>query len=207
MLHITTHSGKLTGMHSISTSVALNPICAERSKNPNSICHKCYAARYVGMRKGLREALERNTAELTAVMSLLEMPCINDRLFRFESFGDVQNAIQAANYYGIALKNGETTFSAWTKNVEYYEYAHEHFRRKPENFILIYSDPIINGHSDEWYEAFFAAHPLVDKIFVVYDKEHAPAVAINCGARRCLECQICYHKDKFGARIIREVLK
>lgn len=192
-------------MHSISTSVLLNPICKERAKNPDTICSHCYAARYAGMRKGLAARLEKNTHELDNLIPMDELPIINDKVFRFESFGDTRHETQAANYYRIAIKNDGTTFTAWTKNIKHYEDAHEHTTRKPDNFILIYSDPIINGHSDEWYEAFFEAHPLVDKIFVVYDKEHAKNVKINCGSRHCLSCLICYRKS--GERIIREKLK
>lgn len=205
MLHITTHSGKLEGLHSISTSVALNPICKERAKDPNTICSHCYASRYVGMREGLRNKLAMNTEALQALIPMDELPIINDLFFRLESFGDVMSEAQAANYYRTAMKNCSTTFAAWTKNVKYYEEAHERTTRKPDNFILIYSDPVINGHSNEWYETFFKLHPLVDKIFVVYDKEHAKHVDINCGAKRCLSCLICYQKS--GVRIIRETLK
>lgn len=205
MLHITTHSGKLHGMHSISTSVALNPICKERAKDTNTICSHCYASRYVGMRKGLRDKLELNTNALQSLIPFNELPVINDRVFRLESFGDVMSTTQAANYYRLAGFNYYTTFTAWTKNVAFYEDAHENIVDKPHNFILIYSDPLLNGHSDEWYEAFLAAHPLVDYIFVVMDKEHAAQVEITCGTRKCLECLHCYRKG--NARIIREVLK
>lgn len=203
MLHITNHSGKLEGLRSISSCVALNPYCKERAKNPATICHHCYATRYVGMRDALRRHLECNTNELQALIEWDELPIIADVLFRFESFGDTLSATHAGNYYRIAAKNVFTTFAAWTKNVEHYETAHETICSKPDNFILIYSDPVLNGHSDAWYEAFFEAHPLVDKIFVVMDKDHADG--ISCGKRKCKACLLCYTKS--GARIIREVLK
>lgn len=42
-LKFTTHSGKLEGIQSLNTSVALNPICAKRAQVPDSICAHCYA--------------------------------------------------------------------------------------------------------------------------------------------------------------------
>lgn len=206
MLHITTHSGKLEGMHSISTSVLLNPICKVRSKDPKSICHHCYAQRYAGIRPTLAKALERNTQILiNRPITSDDIPTINDRFLRLESFGDVQNTQQAANYLDLSAYYPYTTIAAWTKNVTLYERAHNDGHEKLDNFILIYSDPVINGHSDEWYNKFFEAHPLVDYIFVVMDKEHAKNVEINCGARHCLSCLHCYKKG--NKRIIREVLK
>lgn len=38
------HTGKMTGMASLSTSVIDNPICAARAKVKGSICEKCFAA-------------------------------------------------------------------------------------------------------------------------------------------------------------------
>ena len=42
-LHITTnHTGKMTGMQSLSTSCKTNPNCAKYSKVEGSVCQKCY---------------------------------------------------------------------------------------------------------------------------------------------------------------------
>ena len=40
----TGHTGKMSGVISISTSVALNTRCPARAKDPDSICHFCFAA-------------------------------------------------------------------------------------------------------------------------------------------------------------------
>lgn len=43
---IATHSGKMSGIPSISTSVLCNRNCAENAAVKGSICEKCYARGY-----------------------------------------------------------------------------------------------------------------------------------------------------------------
>lgn len=202
MLHITTHSGKLTGMHSISTSAALNPYCTSRDKIEGSICNKCYAETYLKLRKGLRERLEGNTRELTErYIPASELPIINDRYFRLEAFGDVQNVTQVENYFNLACRNHGTQFALWTKNPSIIAQALKQ-AHKPLNMIIIYSSPMINRPV---HDKIFDLYPFIDKVFTVYDKAHAGTVSINCGGRKCLECLRCYSKRT--DRHVNELLK
>ena len=102
----TDHNGKMSGVISISTSVALNQRCQARAKNPESICHFCFAAAMLDHYSDLGKKLARNTELLTArELTPAEIPVINaDKwpLLRFESFGDLNNVIQVYNYFLIA---------------------------------------------------------------------------------------------------------
>jgi hypothetical protein len=49
--------------------------------------------------------------------------------------------------------------------------------------------------------------PFVDKVFTVYDPDFIEAenIDINCGARNCFDCGLCYEKN--GVAVINEKLK
>jgi hypothetical protein len=49
--------------------------------------------------------------------------------------------------------------------------------------------------------------PFVDKIFTVYTPDHieTESIDINCGARNCFDCGLCYEKN--GVEVINEKLK
>lgn len=113
----TDHTGKMTGIDSLSTSVLLNPICQKRAQDKTSVCSKCYAGRMAKMYKGLEKVLAGNTEVLTEkVIPVEEWPLLNARIFRLEAFGDLQNVTQVRNYFNFARRNPETTFALWTKN-------------------------------------------------------------------------------------------
>ena len=66
--------------------------------------------------------------------------------------------------------------------------------KKPENLILIYSNPNINTIVKDI--------PFFDKTFNVFDKENKNT---NCGSKNCLECLNCYEiNDK---KVIVEKIK
>lgn len=198
-------SGKMEGMKSISTSVLLNKRCGKNALIPGSICSSCYAMRYAGFRSALRRKLEVNTLLYTYTVIPAEyLPTINDLYFRFESFGDLNNAIQVVNYFNIAAKNSLTTFAQWTKNPDYIETAiNEMGYKKPENVIIIYSSILKNVCN----MSIFKKYSFIDKIFTVYTSDYITRenVEINCGARHCLSCLNCYTKS--GDKTISEKLK
>ena len=59
------HTGKMSGMMSLSTSCTQNENCKQRSKNPNSVCSHCYAQRQLKIYKALEKCLIKNTQILT----------------------------------------------------------------------------------------------------------------------------------------------
>lgn len=203
-LAITVHGGKMEGVESIGTVCTCNAFCLERMKNKDSVCCHCYAARISAYRKSLREALERNYAILTTrIIPTDDLPTIRNRqIFRFESFGDIANATQLINYVNIAKKNKSTNFALWTKNIWLLDDVfNKQSVKKPANLRIIVSSPVLNVPITlpDKYDA------IVDKVFTVYDKAHATSVTINCGGRKCADCQKCYRKNKITQ--INELLK
>ena len=191
----TTHSGKMKGINSISTSCANNPNCIARRQNGESVCFKCYAATYMKMRSNLQRRLEYNAVMLsTKIIADEELPIIADSVFRFESFGDLYNAIHLQNYVNICKKNPNTNFALYTKNTWILdEVFNEIGIAKPDNLSIVVSSPLLNKPIELDKEKFW----FVNHIFTVYDKNFITEnnVDINCGARNCFGCQICYHTD------------
>mgnify|MGYP003305269674 CR=1 FL=1 len=159
------------------------------------------------MYKALDEKCKRNTALLTSrVLKDYELPDLSsEKYFRFESFGDINNAIQLQNYINIAKHNPNTLFALWTKQ---YILAYDYFKTNdvPDNFTLILSSLFINKkltiiskfkqltHSDGTYKF----RPGQLKVFTVYDKEYIAqnpkSVNINCGSKSCMGCLQCYNQ-------------
>lgn len=192
--HITTGSGKMDSINSMSTPRTDNPYCIERAKDPNSVCHVCYAIRSLKRYKNLESALKRNEELLTkGLMEWDDLPRIYDRFFRFESFGDLFNEIHFINYIRIAQKNPETNFALWTKNIEIVNRVFDSGEWvKPENLFIIISSKDLNKKED------LSKFPHADKVFTVYNKKFAAEhdIEINCGKRKCIECRLCYTKNK-----------
>jgi len=201
-LHFTTkHNGKMEGMASISTSVTTNERCAKNAAIKGSICEKCFAAKQMKVFPSMEKPMIQNQIILTSgIIPLDQLPVINVLYFRFEAFGDLNNDIQVINYFNICKKNPGVKFALWTKNPDYIAKAIKDGHSKPENLNIILSSLFINKERKTKYD-------FVDKIFTVYDKEYIASenVEINCGARNCFTCGLCYNKN--GVRIINEQLK
>lgn len=199
-LHITTnHTGKMTGMQSLSTSCKTNPNCARYSQIPGSVCSKCYAQRQMKMYTNMSAAFERNADILTTrILDNEELPLINACYFRFEAFGDLHNVTQIINYFNICKKNPDVHFALWTKNPYIIKEVAD---QKPKNIVILVSSLFINKPID------IENMPWIDKVFTVYDKEtiEREKININCGARNCLKCHRCYKKG--GAKNVNEKLK
>lgn len=197
------HTGKMSGVISISTSVVLNTRCQARAKDPNSICHFCFAAAMLDQYSDLEKKLARNTEILTSrELSPAEIPVINaDKwpLLRFESFGDLNNIVQVYNYFLIAAVNHKQRAALWTKNPDIIAEAMRVYGiEKPKNLVIIYSSPKVNTPAAE----IMNKYDFIDKVFTVYDPEYIEScgVKINCGARDCRKCGRCYNK-RTGAAV------
>ena len=194
-LWMTNHSGKMTGINSIGTTCATNPWCQKRRENNESVCSKCYAETYMKMRKSLKKRLEDNAEILTTrLLSDREIPVTNAAIFRFESFGDLHNAMHLENYVRICERNPFTKFALWTKNTWILdEVFNTKGIEKPKNLSIVVSSPKLNEITALDLETYW----LVDHIFTVYDKKFIEEnnININCGARNCLGCQLCYHRN------------
>lgn len=190
-------SGKMDGVLSISTNCKYNARCIRNMTIPGSICGKCFAHKTVDHYDALSINTRNNLDKLTAAIIPADIwptfdPADLDYMIRIESFGDVQNAIQAINYMNLAAANPECVVTAWTKNPDIWETAIK-LRKggKPANMNLIFSAMFIDKPAtfDKIRYWFF------DKSFTVYSKEYAASQGenfINCGARSCRDCKRCY---------------
>ena len=201
-LHFTTnHSGKMAGMVSISTSVTTNERCKKNAEIKGSICEKCFASKQMKVFPSMEKPMVENQRILTGeVLPADKLPTINNLYFRFEAFGDLNNATQVKNYFNICYKNPRVKFALWTKNPDYIAEAIRDGYEKPENLNIVLSSLFINQERKNPF-------PFVDKVFTVYSSDYieAAGVEINCGAKNCFSCGLCYEKN--GVAVINEKLK
>lgn len=201
-LHFTTkHTGKMAGMASISTSVTTNERCRKNAQIPGSICEKCFAAKQMKIFPSMEKPMVENQRILTSeILPPEKLPIINHIYFRFEAFGDLNNATQVKNYFNICYKNPRVKFALWTKNPDYIAEAIREGYAKPDNLNIVLSSLFVNQERKNPF-------PFVDKVFTVYDADHIESeeIEINCGARSCFDCGLCYEKN--NVVIINERLK
>ena len=196
------HTGKMEGIKSLSTSVLLNPNCKKNRTIPGSICSHCYANTLAQMYSALGARLERNTKELTSRflttqdLDYLKKELQNETIFRFEAFGDLNNEIQLRNYIRICKSFPEVKFALYTKM---YKLVYDFFSKNkycPDNLTLIISSLKLNKtvKIENFYKlGLFSDYQV--KVFTVYDKNFIkshPNLNINCGARSCNKCRLCY---------------
>lgn len=184
-VHISTMSGKLEGFRSISVNTVTNEFCQKMNKAGDKIiCSKCYSMDMLkGFRKNTAPALQRNSDLLSSrVLTHEEVPMIKDKVFRFDSHGELINAVHLRNYLKIAELNPNTTFTLWTKRRDLIS---QHMKRWPipKNLILIYS----NSKVDDIMVApprFF--HKTFNNVTDRYKGE------ANCTGQKCKDCLLCY---------------
>ena len=202
------HTGKMSGMISLSTSVLKNPHCAARRENGEMICKYCFAAAQMKRYANMQAKFDRNTDILNAAVYPVDMwPIVNASLFRLESFGDLMSANQVENYFNLCKRNPHTAFALWTKNPGYLlEAINQRGNAKPKNLTIVYSSPLVDHAQKNVLSNIYAG--IIDKVFTVYKSEETAAAAgekINCGARHCLSCRRCYSKKT--ASTVNELLK
>lgn len=205
------HTGKMTGMSSVSTACTLNPYCIKRHENNDSVCGHCYAFRMLLAYKGLREKAENNTRIWSeTIYSDSIMPRLNCEKFRLEAFGDIFNTTQVLNYFALCRANKKTHFALWTKNPQViYSALESNGFKKPGNLVIVYSSPALNTPASNVRRLYILpdGSPMIDKIFTVYTPDYIKenSISINCGAKSCVSCGRCYTK-RTGAEV-REKLK
>jgi len=203
--------GKMEGVGGLNTATNLNRSCSAAfraktgcGKDP-TICQSCYSM------KGLIEGKTGNPAKATSIQMLnrntrlltrgpLEnVPKITTKFFRFSAEGDLHSEQHLLNFYAIAKANPNTHFTLWTKrhNIVGPVLAKH---GKPRNLYIIQSSLRLNTPE--------ARRPGYAKVFTVYSpaylKEH-PEIKVNCGAKSCMGCQICYTNNNIT--VVNERLK
>jgi len=183
-------TGKMEGMWSLNTSPSTNPFCLEMRKNPHYICKSCYTKGSEGRWAGTREAWAHNGAVLASRrLTNSEIPLLSARksapiIFRFQAHGDLMNTTHYRNLIKIAKLNPDTMFAIWTKNLNV---VWKVGIPKLDNMIHIYSTPLLDQLRPTLPTGF-------DKVFSVFTRPYVAEndVDINCGARECFTCRLCY---------------
>lgn len=229
-LHFTVkHTGKMSGMISLSTTCKANKYCIKRigkaletfDKNGDrkaakkaiaaaikadpyrtdiSICGFCFSDSQQDMFTSMEKPLAHNADILNnGIIHSDWIPVINALYFRFESFGDFASRNSAINCINITRKNPCVNCAAWSKNMMFFKKAIFSGYGKPENLSLILSSQYINKAVKNSFE-------FVDRVFTVYTPEYADrnGIKINCGARSCLNCLRCYRGTE---TVVSELLK
>lgn len=204
------HDAKMHGIISLSTYVGNNTFCLARCKNcDNVICKYCYAASLTNQRYYLKMKLVRIMSIFTSVeLSKSDIPVINAAMFpyfRFESFGDIENKLQFQNYNLFALVNSGVNFTIWSKNPGIIQACINNGLQLANNLIIGLSSLYLNTPEIEKAKKY----SFIRFLFTVYDDKYIEKnnVIINCGAKHCLSCGICYkylHENKTGLYIINE---
>jgi hypothetical protein len=187
---------KLDGITSVSTCCKDNSYCLSRIASGDSICAKCYANAQQSRELSLQDHNIINGIILRNVIipvkywkKIKNLPAY----VRIESFGDVQNVMQATNYINFCKAFPRKHFAVWSKNIGVWTIA---FLKndKPENLTYVHSSNKINV--PETYV--LNEHNWIDHLFTVYDKNQN--VQITCGGRRCMDCinrkRGCYFKTE-----------
>ena len=167
-----TRHSKLNGINSLSTSCVDNCFCEARMLNKDSVCAKCYASTQQKTQLALQD---RNTINGIILRNIF-IPAkywkkyFNhadlSKFFRIESFGDVANKIQTANYIELCKAFPRVHFAAWTKNLNLWENTFD-FSGKPENLSFIVSSNKVN--QPELHHANNSQY--INHVFTVYDKK------------------------------------
>lgn len=203
------HTGKMTNLMSISTS-PFNWLCNLRAAIANSICAHCFSRRMMKRYPALAEKLRRNADWLTSYeIKPEDVYHFNPKsgYFRFEAYGDLFDTLQVKNYFTIAneLNKDGIKCALWTKNPQIIKAAFEQFGLvKPENLQIVFSVAGLNSEfSEVIYDALQATgYDFIDKVFTVFDHDNGK---INCGAKDCASCGLCYNNN--GVVFINEKLK
>ena len=191
-------SGKMLGIPSLNTDTTSNEFCQSmyNSNKDNLICKECYSMNMLNtFRKNCKPKFLNNSKFLSEKVHEAEyLPVCPSTVGRFHSHGELINTNHLYNLLNICHNQPRTTFTLWTKRkniVSSVFNKHE----KPENLILVYSNPYIDKLDVELPKYF-------DKVFNNVSKDSSN---VNC-SKKCLECMMCYTLGNKTTQII-EVIK
>jgi hypothetical protein len=200
-VHISIMNGKLEGLKAISSNTITNPYCQKQftSGNADNICTKCYSNIMLnGYRKNMQSPLQSNSNLLSnSIIPDNQLPIILEAFFRFNAHGELINEIHLQNLMNITLKNPSCNFALWTKQNGLIKKYFDN-NPKPNNLILIYSNPKINSIMDKLPKHF-------DKTFNnVLETDYQDQQ--NCTGQQCKTCLLCY-KHNGISKIVEKVKK
>jgi len=193
LIHQSRMSGKLDEMYAINTNTLTNEFCIRqhKAKGKKHICPECYSFKMLETyRSNAVPAFQRNSDLLSSrVLTYEEIIAFKPKgklgIYRFDGHGELINNIHLKNCMMIAEYHPEFVFALWSKRkdlVQNYVFS----SGKPDNMVLIYSNPVIDRVMST-PPAYF------DKVFNNVRSEHPLE---NCTGQRCKDCQLCYKSDE-----------
>ncbi|MFA5696398.1 MAG: hypothetical protein WC917_03030 [Bacilli bacterium] len=208
-LNYSTMGGKLKGFAGVNTSSLDNPFCTHMTKNPKSVCAKCYSIRMLeSYRANCRPAFQKN-AEILANDLLYEeeiKPCKKEKIaLRFSAHGELYNLCHLYNCFQIAKVNSDKICTLFTKRIDLLKQTNK--SEIPDNMIIVYSNPLIDNPLSEDYikELELICH--INKVFNVFTKKYSmdKGISINCSGKKCKDCMVCYSQNNIN--VINELVK
>ena len=201
----------MRGIDSLSTYKKTSNICRFMQIH-GGICAKCYADKSIKLyNAALTPVLIYNTLLLKYIdIDPQQIPYINNKYFRFESFSDLQSAKHLKNLLQVCKKNKNTIFTLWSKagltllNMM----KSENINKLPSNLNIIYSEFNINKKTDLEYlqnmqkclypqQAIKENYSNAIKCFIVFDDENKrKESAMHLCKKSCINCLKCYKKSK-----------
>ena len=193
-------TGKLNNIQAINTNPLTNEFCKKMhaSSNSNIICTQCYSCSMLkAYRRNCVPAFENNSNILNAEMTPEMIPKFSKKndIVRIHAHGELLSMKHLLNLVDIIKATPDKTFSLYTKRIDLVDLVFD-VLDKPDNLILVYSNPTIDKPLIEIPKHF-------DKIFNVMKNTNLDK--INCGGKNCDNCRNCYDKTKDN--IIYEMIK
>ena len=191
-IHLSKMTGKLDGLHAISTNTVTNEFCQKMnaSNKDNQICRICYSHNMLkSYRKNMQPALQRNSDALSqSILDDVDIPFYIHAFMRINAHGELINDTHFKNIVLIARKNPHCNFALWTKRKDIINRVIKLGYDLPDNLILVYSNPTINKVMYEPPKHFH-------KVFNNVEYEHKTEEQ-NCTGQQCINCMLCYnHND------------
>ena len=204
-IKLSTMTGKLgpsefspVGMMAINTNPLTNPFCGKMSTTGDDsvICGDCYSiAMLKGSRKNCVPRFQANTLLLQQRIPKDYLPFLNLAYVRGHGHGELKNLWHYLNFSRLAAKNPQTTVTLFTKRRSIVNQAFKlNGYKKPNNLILVYSNPIKDKVISEPPKHF-------DKVFIVQAKQDNKT---NCFSS-CMDCLKCYTKTDTTTHIYEEI--
>ena len=183
MIKVSVMTGKLVEIPAINTNTLTNKFCQDmHTSSPKCICWDCYSyAMLEGSRKNCQPAWQKNSDILSGGLLGYPLPQFNSLYVRFDGHGELINETHFINYLLITEHNPKTTFSLFTKRSKLVKKVLD-TRKKPQNLILVYSNPLVDRITDKIPYYF-------DKVFNTTTEK---STRDNCTGRKCIECLACY---------------
>jgi len=193
LIHQSKMSGKLDEMFAINTNTLTNEFCLKqhKAKGDKHICIKCYSFKsLLEYRQNCVEPFQRNSDLLSSrILTHEEIMAFKPKgklgIYRFDGHGELINNIHLKNCMMIAEYHPEFVFALWSKRkdlVQNYVFS----SGKPDNMVLIYSNPVIDRVMSKPPKYF-------DKVFNNVSGEHPLE---NCTGQKCKDCKLCYVSDE-----------